>query len=393
MNNRLVPTESSPNFLTFKKNIIENILGLPFSGNNNIKILKSGQETFQTILDTVSTAQQIICIEFYIFRDDNSGRQLAELLKKKAREGVNVYLLYDHFGSFLTSRSFWSDLKKEGVKVRVSHPFKWSYPRGYIYRNHKKLLVIDGQKAITGGFNIADEYQGYFKKRKNNWRDTGIYLEGPIASTLLGIFSKSWKTWKGEPPKLYIENNPLTYGIPAIPIFANSGRAKRKMRTLLLYSIRNARESIFLTTAYFVPSRKILRALINAVKREVKVALLLPGKSDVIPVYYASRTYYKRLLKAGVIIYDYQGAILHAKTSVFDRCWSIVGSANLDSQSLRRNEESNVGILDTGFSRNMIEIFYNDMEKSVKMDINTWEKRPFYQKVLEKLFVTIMKKL
>lgn len=393
MNNSLVPTESSPNFLTFKKNIIENILGLPFSGNNNIRILKSGQETFQTILDTVSTAQQIICIEFYIFRDDNSGRQLAELLKKKAREGVNVYLLYDHFGSFLTSRSFWSDLKKEGVKVRVSHPFKWSYPRGYIYRNHKKLLVIDGQKAITGGFNIADEYQGYFKKRKNNWRDTGIYLEGPIASTLLGIFSKSWKTWKGEPPKLYIENNPLTYGIPAIPIFANSGRAKRKMRTLLLYSIRNARESIFLTTAYFVPSRKILRALINAVKRGVKVALLLPGKSDVIPVYYASRTYYKRLLKAGVIIYDYQGAVLHAKTSVFDRCWSIVGSANLDSQSLRRNEESNVGILDTDFSRNMIEVFYNDLEKSVKMDINTWEKRPFYQKVLEKLFFTIMKKL
>ncbi len=393
MNNGLASNEFSSKQPNFNRRAIETICGLPFTENNKVRILKTGQETFQTILDAVSSAQQIICIEFYIFKDDNSGRQLAELLKKKAREGVSVYLLYDHFGSFLTARSFWSGLKKEGVKVRVSHPFKWSYPRGYIYRNHKKLLLIDGQKAITGGFNIADEYQGYFKKRKNNWRDTGIYLEGPIASTLLSIFSKSWKTWKGELIKFQIEHHPLNHGVPAIPIFANSGRARRKMRKLLLYSIKNAKESIFLTTAYFIPSRKILRALINSVQRGVKLKLLLPGESDVIPVFYASRSYYKRLLKAGVEIYDYQGVVLHAKTSVFDGCWSIVGSANLDFQSLRRNEESNVGILDNNFSKDMIEVFFNDLEKSVKIDAQIWEKRPFYQKFLEKFFFAIMKKL
>jgi cardiolipin synthase len=393
MNNRLASNEFSSNQPTFKKTTIEHILGLQFTENNKVRILKTGRETFQTILDAVSSAQKIICIEFYIFKDDNSGRQLAELLKKKAREGVSVYLLYDHFGSFLTSRSFWLDLKKEGVKVRVSHPFKWSSPREYIYRNHKKLLLIDGQIAFTGGFNIADEYHGYFKKRKTVWRDTGIYLEGLIASTLLSIFSKSWKTWKGEVINLQIEHNPFNHGVPVIPIFANSGRARRRMRKLLLYSIRQAKESILLTTAYFVPGRRILRALINAVQRGVKLKLLLPGESDVIPVFYASRSYYKRLLKAGVEIYNYRGAVLHSKTAVFDGCWSIVGSANLDFQSLRRNDESNVGVFDNNFSRDMIEVFYKDLENSVEIDTQTWRNRPFYQKFLEKFFFAIMKKL
>jgi cardiolipin synthase len=393
MNNSLVSNEFSSTQPTLNKTVIEHILSLPFTENNRVRILKTGKETFQTILDAVSSAQKIICIEFYIFNDDNSGRQLAELLKIKAREGVSVYLLYDHFGSFLTARSFWSDLKKEGVKVRVSHPFKWSYPHRYIYRNHKKLLIIDGQIAFTGGFNIADEYHGYFKKRKTVWRDTGIYLEGLIASTLLSIFSKSWRTWKGELINLHIKHKPVNDGVPVIPIFATSGRARRKMRKLLLYSIRNAKESISLTTAYFVPGRRILWALINAVQRGVKLKLLLPGESDVISVFYASRSYYKRLLKAGVEIYNYQGAVLHSKTAVFDGCWSIVGSANLDFQSLRRNDESNVGIFDNNFSRDMMEVFYKDLENSVKIDAQIWQNRPFYQKFLEKFFYLILQKL
>ncbi|HDH05926.1 MAG TPA: cardiolipin synthase B [Nitrospirae bacterium] len=377
----------------FEKSVIENILGLHFTDNNKVQLLESGRETFQKILDSVSSAREIIGIEFYIFKDDDTGKKLAELLKEKARQGVRVYLLYDHFGSFLTARSFWSDLKKAGVKIRVSHPFKWSALRGYIYRNHQKLLVIDGEKAFTGGFNIADEYHGYFKKRKTLWRDTGIYLEGPIASTLLNIFRKSWTTWKGEKISWDIEYETLDHGVPVIPIFANSGRARRKMRRLLIYSIKNAKESIFLTTAYFIPSKRILRALIHAAKRGVTLRLLLPGKSDVMPVLYAGQSYYTKLLKAGIEIYSYQGVVLHAKTTVFDGCWSIIGSANLDFQSLRRNEESNVGILDRDFSRQMVELFQKDVRNSLRIDAESWVKRPFYQKILEKLCSLVMKKL
>jgi cardiolipin synthase len=379
--------------VAFQKSAIEHILGFPFTSNNRVQLLKSGCETFQTILNSISIAREIICIEFYIFKDDDTGNKLAELLKEKARQGVKVYLLYDHFGSFLTSRHFWSDLKKAGVNVRVSHPFKWSAPRRYIYRNHKKLLIIDGTKAVTGGFNIADEYHGYFKKRKKIWRDTGIYLEGPIASVLFNIFQKSWSTWKGESIRCNNEEETFIGGVPVIPIFANSGRARRKMRRMLIYSIKNAKESILLTTAYFVPSKRIVRALVHAAKRGVGLKLLLPGQSDVIPAFYAGRRYYKRLLKAGIEIYNYQGSVLHSKTTVFDGCWSIIGSANLDFQSLRRNDESNVGILDRDFSRQMIEVFQNDLKNSFKIDIETWVKRPLYEKFLEKLFSLIMKKL
>ena len=372
---------------------IEKILGLPFSYNNKVTLLTSGEETFNSILEAISGAKSSICIEFYIFKDDDTGKKVSGALKRKAGEGVSVYLLYDHFGSFLTSRRFWSDLKRAGVNVKVSHPFRWSAPRGYIYRNHKKLLLIDGQKAFLGGFNIADEYHGHFKKTIKPWRDTGIYLEGPIASSLLGIFRKSWTTWKGGPIRTDTSQHILTEGVPVIPVFASSRRAKRKMRKLFTYSIKNSKESIFLTTPYFIPGRKILKALIRAAENGVDARLLLQGETDIRSVFYAGQSYYRKLLKAGVKIYNYKGSILHAKTAVFDGCWSIVGSTNLDVQSLRRNEESNAGILDRDFSRYMTEVFKDDLKNSVEINAETWQNRPLYEKFLEKLFSSIMKKL
>ncbi|RJQ23996.1 MAG: hypothetical protein C4560_00345 [Nitrospiraceae bacterium] len=393
MNESVAVMASLSDETTAKKSEIEHILGLPFSENNRVQLLKSGREAFQSILDAVSSAEKIVCIEFYIFKDDDTGQKLSGLLKEKARQGIDIYLLYDHFGSFLTSRRFWSDLKKEGIKVRVSHPFKWSSPRSYLYRNHKKLLVIDGKKAFMGGFNIADEYHGYFKRRREIWRDVVIYLEGPIASILQGIFNKSWRTWKGDLITMHAHHHQATEGLPVIPIFVNSRKARRKMRKLLLDSIKNARERILLTTAYFIPSRRILRALLSAARRGVDLKLLLPGKSDVLAAHYAGRNFYTRLLRSGAEIYNYQGAILHAKTAVFDGCWSIIGSTNLDLQSLRRNEESNVGILDVAFGKKMTEAFHGDLDNSVKIERNLWSARPLYEKILERLSSLFMKYL
>ncbi len=384
---------SSSRGTALQRSAIEYILDLPFIDNNKVRLLRNGRETFRAIVDLILSARHIICIEFYIFKDDETGKELAELLKEKSRHGIKVYLLYDHFGSFLTSRRFWSDLKKSGIKVRISNPFKWSAPQGYIYRNHKKLLIIDGSKAITGGFNIADEYHGHFKKKTEIWRDTGIYLEGPVASALLNIFRKSWSTWKGERITCATESRIFDRGVPVIPIFANSGRARRKMRKLLIYSIKNAKENILLTTAYFIPSKRVFRALIGAASKGVHIKLLLPAQSDVLPVFYAGRNYYEKLLKAGVEIYNYEESVLHAKTMVFDGCWSIIGSANLDLQSWRRNDESNVGILNRGFSMGMTETFQNDLKNSFKVDLDSWRRRPLFRKFLEKFFYLVMKKL
>ncbi|MBI4837562.1 MAG: hypothetical protein HY806_00085 [Nitrospirae bacterium] len=377
----------------FSQTRIEEILGIPFTADNYVRLLKSGAETFQTIFDSVSTARHFICIEFYIFRDDDTGRKLADLLKEKSRQGVKVYLLYDHFGSFMTSRGFWSDMKKAGINLRVSRPFRWSSPGHYIHRNHKKLLIIDGQKAFTGGFNIADEYHGYLKIRKLAWRDTGIYLEGPIAQTLFEIFRKSWAAWRGEPIIHTQEAHAGNHRVPVIPIFSNSARSRRRLRQLFFYSINNARGRILITTAYFTPSRRILMTLEDAVQRGVKVQILLPDKSDLFPVDYVARASYTKLLRAGIEVYTYQGKILHAKTAVFDDCWSIVGSANLDFQSLRRNDEGNVGILDEVFTRQLTEVFEEDLSQSVKIDPVLWAKRSLYEKVLEGVFSVFRKRL
>jgi cardiolipin synthase len=384
---------SLPTGSTFSASAIEGILGSSFTDNNYVQLLVSGEEIFQKILDCISAAKDTICIEFYQFKDDDTGKKVAELLKEKAKQGVKIYLLYDHFGSFLTSTKFWKDLRSSGINIKVSHPFRWSSPRAYIFRNHKKLLLIDGEIAFLGGFNIADEYHRYFKRKKLIWRDTGIFVKGPVASSLMSIFNKSWITWKGKDISVKAHQQSQHYGVTVIPIFTNTGRARRKMRRLLSYSINNARDSIYLTTAYFIPNKKILTLLVNAAKRGVKLKLLLPGESDVKSVLYAGRAYYSRLLKAGIEIYNYHGSILHAKTVVFDKSWSIIGSTNLDFQSLRRNQESNVGVLDRDFSVKMINVFQDDLLKSKKIDLEAWSDRPVYQKLLEKFFSFILKKL
>jgi cardiolipin synthase len=160
---------------------IERIFKHKFSFATRIELLWKGRDSFQTIFDAVNGAEKSICLQFYIFKNDETGTALSEILKKKSREGVKVYVLYDHFGSIGTPRSFWKDMTMAGVNIRASHPFKWTTPFHYVHRDHRKLVVIDSKKAFTGGINIANEYSGFhLRRRSRGWRDTGILLEGQI---------------------------------------------------------------------------------------------------------------------------------------------------------------------------------------------------------------------
>ena len=379
----------------FDKNILELIAGIGFTHGNRVKLLWKGKDAFDAIFNAVRDAKEYVCIEFYIFRDDETGIEFGNLLKRKANEGVKIYLLYDHFGSLYTSKSFWSELKEAGVELRASRTFKWRTPLQYLIRDHIKLIIVDGISAFTGGLNIANEYRGYKfrKKRIRGWRDTGVLVEGPVVSLLLDIFNKNWKKWGGEPLQWQVRGEAFSDGVSIIPIFAASSKGRKRMRKLLYYSINSAKKNIYLTTAYFVPSRMMLKSLEQAVKRGVNVKLLVPGKSDVLAAYYAGRSFFTRLLKAGVEIYYYHGEILHAKTSMFDCCFSIVGSANLDFQSLRRNDEGNVGILDEGFGRQMEQVFFEDLKSSEKIEIEKWSKRPFWEKIMEYFFAIFRRRL
>lgn len=378
---------------------IEGIFKQKFSFATSVWLLWKGRDSFQTIFDTISSAEKFICLQFYIFKDDDTGIGISQLLRKKSREGVKVYVLYDHFGSFGTPRSFWKEMRLEGIKIRASHPFKWAAPFNYVHRDHRKLIVVDSKRAFTGGLNIANEYSGFhLRRRSRGWRDTGILLEGPIVKELFDTFRKSWATWGGEKISFRGDSKEIQTkmpgeGIPALPIFVYSRKGRKRMRDLLRYSIDRAQTRILLTTAYFIPSRKLIEKLETAVRRGVRVRLLVPGKSDVPAASYAGRAFFSRLLKSGIEVYTYLGEVLHAKAYLFDDRWSIIGSTNLDYQSFVYNDEGNVGILDLPFGREMSRIFGEDLKNSVKMDEETWRKRPVTEKIKEHFFALFRKRL
>lgn len=389
--------------MAFDSAAIEAIYGKQFINGNSVRLLAKGKESFDAIFRAVEEAKRFICLEFYIFRNDVTGKEMAELLKKKIRENIRVYLLYDHFGSLGTPGKFWDDLKAAGIALRASRPLKWLSPFHYVHRDHRKLIIIDGMKAVTGGLNIADEYRGFhLRTKKIGWRDTALMLEGPIVSELFKTFKKSWTIWKGE--EIPFEDTAGKHlkaafsketgeALPVIPIVSSSSKGRRLMRRLLYYSINHSNKNMQLTTAYFTPSRRMLDSLEEAVKRGVEVKLLLPGNSDVPAAHYSGRAFYLRLLRAGVRIYSYQGEMLHSKSYLFDGCWSIIGSANLDSQSLRWNDEGNVGILDEGFGKKMMEIFEEDLLHSVEVKEEEWLKRPLFDRIKERFFVLFRRRL
>jgi len=378
---------------------IERIFKHKFSVATGVQLLWKGRDSFETIFDAVDRAEELICLQFYIFKNDETGIALSKLLKQKSHAGVKVYVLYDHFGSFGTPRSFWKDMNLAGIQIRASHPFKWTAPFYYVHRDHRKLIVVDSKMAFTGGLNIANEYSGFlFRKRSRGWRDTGLLVEGPIVNELFDTFKKSWRAWGGE--EILFQgthdekrSNMPEEGIPALPIFVYSGKGRRRMRNLLRFSIDRAQTNIQLTTAYFTPSRRLIERLETAVRRGVKVRLLVPGRSDVPAASYAGRAFFSRLLKAGIEIYTYLGEMLHAKTYLFDESWSIIGSTNLDYQSLRYNDEGNIGILDRAFASQMTEVFEEDVRNSAKIDEGAWRKRPLLDKIKEHFCALFRKRL
>lgn len=378
---------------SFTREGIERLYGRPFIDGNSIKLLWRGTDAFREITDAVEAAKQIICLQFYIYRNDETGTMLANMLKQKASEGVSVYVLYDHLGSIFTPRSFWNDLRSWGVNVRASYPFILFSPSKYTRRDHRKLITIDHRTAFTGGLNIANEYWGTTLKHKRPWRDTGILIQGPAATELTARFFKAWRRagLRGA-PYTALKIKP-TGDLAVLPIFSSSFTGRRQMRKLLYYSIFHADHDICFTTAYFIPSRRLIRAIENAIGRGVRVRLIVPLISDVMAAHYASRHFYEKLLKAGVEIYLYKGSMLHAKSYVFDTQWSVVGSANLDPRSLRRNDEGNVGILDHAFALQLMNIFQYDMEASQKVDLPAWHRRPLKDKLLERFFALFRRRL
>ena len=383
--------------------LISEIVGSPLVVGNKVDLLVDGPSTYAAMLSAIKAAKDHINMETYIFEDDEIGQQFATVLIAKQKNGVQVNLIYDSVGSLGTPKEFFTALKQAGINVLEFNPINplikkkdWDVNQ----RDHRKLLIVDGKTAFLGGINISSVYSsGSFsgsirsssKKNKKNvnsipWRDTHLQLSGPVVGEFQKMFTETWVQQKGEPlaakeyfPVLINQGNEVVRAIGSSPEEPYS-----QIYATLLSAINSAETQVLLTNAYFVPDPQLLTALKDAVKRGVKVKLLLPEKTDSSLVFYASRSYYDELLSANVEIYEHQVALLHAKTALIDGVWSTVGSTNLDWRSFVNNHEINAVMLGQGFGAQMQKMFKEDLASSKKITLQDWRKRSIGARIKER---------
>ncbi|OIR06705.1 major cardiolipin synthase ClsA [mine drainage metagenome] len=371
------------------------IVGSPLVVGNKVDLLVDGPTTYDAMFLAIQHAKDHINMETFIIEDDEIGQRFAKLLVSKQNAGVQVNLIYDSVGSMNTPKEFFMPLIESGGNILEFNPINplkarrsWQVSR----RDHRKLLIVDGQVAFVGGINISSVYSsgsfGKSKPTKGNtaWRDTHLRLAGPVVSEFQKLFMATWLEQKGKPlaskdyfPELTSKGNEVVRAIGSSPEEPYS-----QIYATLLSAINSAETRIFLTNAYFVPDPQILSALKEAVQRGVDVRLLLPEKTDSILVFYASRSYYDELLDAGVKIYERQDAMLHAKTALIDGVWSTIGSTNLDWRSFTYNQEINAVLLGQDFGDKMQAMFEKDLESSKLVTLDAWRERSISVRIKER---------
>jgi cardiolipin synthase len=355
------------------------------SGGNRVTLITKGDAFFTRIIASIEKAERSINLETYIFSSDSLGWLIAEKLAAKAAQGLEVNVIYDSIGSIKASSQMFAMMRESGVEVIEYHPFvPWRRYWGLSFRDHRKILVIDGSKAFVGGINIGQEYAGS-KFSGGNWRDTHIMIEGPAVADIQFFFLENWYRNGGAvmSSRLYFPELKKRGQKLLMILCANSRRKVKPVHQSYISAIQNSRNSIHITNAYFIPDARIYRSLVKAAERGVDVRLLLPGVSDIPFVKYASRYLYKRYMKKGIRIFEYADSILHAKTAVIDGVWSTVGSSNLDRRSFRKNLEMNAVILDQDFGEKMEQVFLRDIKKSKEITLGSFEKRSFFEFFIE----------
>lgn len=371
------------------------IVGSPLVVGNQVDLLVDGPTTYDAMLLAIQNAKNHINMETFIIENDEIGQRFAKLLVSKQNAGVQVNLIYDSVGSMSTPKAFFMPLIESGGNVLEFNPINplkaprfWQVNR----RDHRKLLIVDGQVAFVGGINISSVYSsGSFGRSKPTkgdtaWRDTHLRLAGPVVSEFQKLFIATWLEQKGKPlaskdyfPELGSKGNEVVRAIGSSPEEPYS-----QIYATLLSAINSAETRVFLTNAYFVPDPQMLSALKEAVQRGVDVRLLLPEKTDSVLVFYASRSYYDELLDAGVKIYERQDAMLHAKTALIDGVWSTIGSTNLDWRSFTNNQEINAVLLGHNFGDKMQAMFEKDLESSKLVTLDAWRERSISVRIKER---------
>ena len=360
-----------PGFAVLLRRIDES----PILEGNRVRPFFRGPETFDAMRAAIDSAREEVLVESYIFKDDATGRSFMETLGRAVARGVRVRVLADAFGSIATRRDFWKEMRARGIEVRLFNPL-FPHPLLQPFRDHRKILVADGRAAFTGGMNIGDEYGSSLSAHGGPWRDTHVEIEGPAAWGMAIVFTEAWHAAGGSP--IVLEPlAPETGGVAILVLDSRPFRGTDEITSVLAAIAGGARRRLWITNAYFAPRWRAIVRLGEAAGRGVDVRILLPGRSDVPLVRHAGHGYYAALLERGVRIFEYQPAVLHAKTLVADDFVSVAGSSNLDFRSFHINAECNVVMLDAETGRVFSEQFERDLEQSVEVTPAIWNRRSF----------------
>lgn len=366
----------------------------PLTTGNEVKVLVDGPQTYAAIEASMRAARHYIDLETFIYGDDDIGRRFAALLAEKKREGLEVRVLYDSLGSMDTPRSFFDELRSQGVEVRefrpmnpVKNPLIWNIHN----RDHRKIVIVDGKTGFTGGINIDSTYLSASTSRpgpkrglKDGWRDTHVRIDGPAVAQLQQLFEQSWKTAGGNPIDEGAVGAIQPAGKTLVTIVGNSSESDdRSLYGTYLAAFNCASRRLWITHAYFAPNEDLLTAMTDAAQRGVDVRLIVPSFTDSSIVLNATQATYTRLLKSGVKIYELKDALLHAKSVVIDGTVSIVGSANLDMRSFLHNEEVNAIVIDRDVGQRMEQVFEKDQKAARPVELKRWEQRSTWQRFKE----------
>jgi cardiolipin synthase len=364
-------------------------IGSPLTRKNEVKVLLNGEEKFPMLLEAIKSAKHHIHIEYYIYEYDDIGSTIIELLIQKAREGVQVRLIYDDFGSPTINKKTERRMREAGAEV---HPFHkvvlYLLANRINYRNHRKIVIIDGHTAFLGGINVSDKYINN-GKHKLFWRDTHLRIHGPAVYYLQYLFIADWDFCCPNSLKPDLCYFPAKFS-SAQDIFAQiTASGPDSPLPSVLYSILQAiylaKKEILIATPYFIPGDSIMDALSVAAQSGLIVKLLVPGISDSKIVNAASRSYYNKLLEAGVEVFLYQKGFIHAKTMVTDSLLCMVGTANMDLRSFELNFEVNAVIYDSEIATQMRTVFFDDLKDATQINKESWLSRPWYKQLPEKI--------
>jgi cardiolipin synthase A/B len=353
--------------------------------SNKVTALINGDQIFPAMLEAVRRAERTICLETYIYWSGQVGREFADVLAAKARSGVRVHVLIDWIGSRKIDGSLLRFMKEAGVEVERYNPLVWYAPTRLNHRDHRKLLIVDGKVGFTGGAGLADIWLGNAQSPRH-WRDSMFKLEGPAVAQMQAAFMDNWTKTTArvlDGDDYFPELKPA--GSHYAQVFKSSPReGTEDVRLMYLLSIAAARKSIRLSASYYVPDDLTTQEFLEAVRRGVKVEIIIPGaETDSAIVKHASRGKWGPLLKAGVKIYEYEPTMYHTKMMIVDDVWVSVGSANFGNRSFRLNDEANLNVFSREFAAEQIAAFEEDKTKCSEVTYEAWKRRGLWKRFME----------